>query len=227
MEYSVSVNPVRDAKTSVKGYANVVFGGSFKVTNIAILENRKGELYVSMPSYKSMAVDEKNRSVYKDICNPITKEFRESLYGDILSAFKHPHENRSITAKDGTAVKEPEFAVKMSSYEREGSNIRGIGRVYFADQFVVSNVLVLQGRDKLFVSMPNYKTNQVDQNNKAVYQDVCYPVTKEFRAKLYEEVLSCYQKEREKALGRNEKTESYGNPEPSIYEKQDTDKPLR
>lgn len=26
--------------------------------------------------------------VYKDVCNPITKEFREELYGNILEAFE-------------------------------------------------------------------------------------------------------------------------------------------
>lgn len=26
--------------------------------------------------------------IYKDVCNPITKEFREELYGNILEAFE-------------------------------------------------------------------------------------------------------------------------------------------
>jgi len=79
------------------------------------------------------------------------------------------------------------------------SNIRGIGRIYFEDKFIVSNALVLQGKDKLFVSMPNYRTSKVNRDNRPVYQDICYPVTKEFREKLYDEILCCYQKEKEKA----------------------------
>ena len=39
----------------------MVFGDSFKITNIAILENKdKGELFVSMPRYRSNERDESN-----------------------------------------------------------------------------------------------------------------------------------------------------------------------
>ena len=51
MKYSIKVNEVRAKEGSnIKGFATVVFGDSFKITNIAILENKdKGELFVSMP----------------------------------------------------------------------------------------------------------------------------------------------------------------------------------
>lgn len=41
--------------------------------------------------------------------------------------------------------------------------------------------------------MPSYKTKQTDEHGKTVYQEVCYPVTKEFREKLYKEILSTYE----------------------------------
>lgn len=50
---------------------------------------------------------------------------------------------------------------------------------------------------KVFVAMPSYKTKQTDEQGKAVYQDVCYPVTKEFREKLYAEIVSQYEKAKE------------------------------
>jgi len=55
MKYSIKVNEVRAKDGSnIKGFATVVFGDSFKITNIAILENKeKGELFVSMPRYRS------------------------------------------------------------------------------------------------------------------------------------------------------------------------------
>ena len=45
MKYSIKVNEVRAKEGSnIKGFATVVFGDSFKITNIAILENKdKGE----------------------------------------------------------------------------------------------------------------------------------------------------------------------------------------
>ncbi len=42
---------------------------------------------VSMPRYRSNERDESNGVIYKDVCNPITAEFREELYTNILDAY--------------------------------------------------------------------------------------------------------------------------------------------
>ena len=207
MKYSIKVTEAKNQEGNVKGFATLVFGDSFKITNIAILENReKDSLFVSMPRYKSSERDENGGTIYKDVCNPITAEFRKELYDNILEAFEH------VKATDGQEFKTekgemqmPEFSVTVTPYEREGSNIRGLARVYFEDSFIVNNVSILQGKDKLFVAMPSYKTKQTDEQGKAVYQDVCYPVTKEFREKLYTEIVNQYEiaksKKEEQALG--------------------------
>lgn len=45
MKYSIKVNKVRAKEGSnIKEFATVVFGDSFKITNIAILENKGKEL---------------------------------------------------------------------------------------------------------------------------------------------------------------------------------------
>ena len=49
MKYTVKVNKVRKNEGNLRGFATVVFGESFKITNIAILENSNGNLFVSMP----------------------------------------------------------------------------------------------------------------------------------------------------------------------------------
>lgn len=201
MKYSIKVTEAKNQEGNVKGFATLVFGDSFKITNIAILENReKDSLFVSMPRYKSSERDENGGIIYKDVCNPITAEFRKELYDNILEAFEQ------VKASDGQEFKTeksememPEFSVTVTPYEREGSNIRGLARVYFEDNFIVNNVSILQGKDKLFVAMPSYKTKQTDEHGKAVYQDVCYPVTKEFREKLYSEIVSQYEKAKEQS----------------------------
>ena len=59
MKYSIKVNEVRAKEGSnIKGFATVVFGDSFKITNIAILENKdKGELlsliHICNPHFKA------------------------------------------------------------------------------------------------------------------------------------------------------------------------------
>ena len=168
---------------------NLPFGDSFKITNIAIVENKdKGQLFVSMPRYKSNERSEDGSAIYKDVCNPITAEFREELYSNILEEYERVQaqgEPEKGTEKDVTP---PEFSVTVTPYEREGSNIRGLARIYFEDSFIVNNVNILQGKEKVFVAMPSYKTKQKDENGKDIYQDICYPVTKEFREKLYSEI---------------------------------------
>lgn len=207
MKYSINVTEAKNQEGNVKGFASLVFGDSFKVTNIAILENKEKEtLFVSMPRYKSNERDEEGGVVYKDVCNPITAEFRKELYDNILEAFEQAKATEGQEFKTEKAAREmPEFSVTVTPFEREGSNIRGLARVYFDDSFIVNNVSILQGKDKLFVAMPSYKTKQTDEQGKAVYQDVCYPVTKEFREKLYAEIVNQYEiakaKKEEQALG--------------------------
>lgn len=197
MKYSINVTEAKNQEGNVRGFANLVFGDSFKITNIAILENKeKGTLFVSMPRYKSSERDEQGGVVYKDVCNPITAEFREELYGNILEAFEQAKE-ADKSPREKVEAEMPEFSVTVTPFEREGSNIRGLACIYFDDSFIVNNVSILQGKDKVFVAMPSYKTKQTDEQGKAVYQDVCYPVTKEFREKLYAEIVSQYEKAKE------------------------------
>lgn len=201
MKYSINVTEVKNQEGNVRGFANLVFGDSFKITNIAILENKeKGTLFVSMPRYKSNERDENGGVVYKDVCNPITAEFRKELYDNILEVYEQVRaaEGREVKAERGV-VEMPEFSVTVTPFEREGSNIRGLARIYFDDSFIVNNVSILQGKDKVFVAMPSYKTKQTDEQGKAVYQDVCYPVTKEFRERLYSEIVSQYEKAKEQS----------------------------
>ena len=200
MKYSIKVNSINSKEGSnIKGFATVVFGDSFKITNIAILENKDREqLFVSMPRYKSNERDENGTTIYKDVCNPITAEFREELYTNILEAYERAivpgQEQTKDTGKGTDGSREmPEFSVTVSPYERDGSNIKGLARIYIEESFIINNVNILQGKKKIFVSMPSYKTKQIDEQGKAIYQDVCYPVTKEFREKLYAEIVREYE----------------------------------
>ena len=200
MKYSIKVNEVKNKERNVRGFATLVFGDSFKITNIAILENReKGKLFVSMPRYRSNERDENNGVIYKDVCNPITAEFREELYSNILETYERVTSQNQEEMKAQEQIREmPEFSVTVTPYERDGSNLKGLARIYFDNSFIVNNVSILQGKDKTFISMPSYKTKQIDEQGKAVYQDVCYPVTKEFREKLYDEIQREYEKALEK-----------------------------
>ena len=203
MQYKIKINMVRSTNenASTKAFATLVFGDSFRINNIAILENREnGKLFVSMPRYRTNEVDEHNNTVFRDVCHPITAECRAELYDAILAEYERVRDR--IPADRGKMNEKqdmPEFSVAVTPYEREDSNIRGFARIYFEDSFVINNVDILQGRENLFVSMPSYKTGRKDRDGKDVYQDVCYPITKEFREKLYGEIERVYAEEKERA----------------------------
>lgn len=198
MNYRINVFNVKDSDSNVKAYANVAFGESFVVRNIAIVEKRDGEgLFVAMPSYRSNEVDQDGQHVYKSVANPITKEFQQELSGSILEAY----ENRENLGKDGMkmgdGIGEPKFNISVNVFEKEGSHIRGLARMYIEDAFVVQNISIVEGKNGLFVSMPAYKTGKGD------YQDIAFPISKEFREKLYSSILDTYKAEKEKP--RNER----------------------
>lgn len=205
MEYSIQLNAVNKPEKSVRAFATVVFGDSMKVTNVAVLEGSKGA-FVSMPSFRTKERDEYNNPVYKDVCNPITKEFRQELYDDILALYGEMEQSgKAEVTREADEPCEPEFTVKVTPFEREGSNILGLAHVVLDDSFQIGNISVLKGKDGEFVAMPSHKTNKTGRGGKAVYQDVCYPITKEFREKLNEAVLDTYHQEREKAMEQGQK----------------------
>lgn len=204
MEYSIKLNAVNNPEKNVRAFATITLGDSFKITNVAVVEGREKEPFVSMPSFRSKERTERNEPVYRDVCNPITKEFREELYGDILKLYAEMEQTgRAEVAKESEMQQEQEFTVKVTPFEREGSNILGLARIYFDDSFVVGNVSVLKGKDKEFVAMPSYKVKQTGRDGKPQYQDVCFPVTKEFREKLYDAILESYRQEKELATDQN------------------------
>lgn len=200
MKYTIKVNEV-NKESNIKAMASVVFGDSFKVGNIAVVERKDGELFVAMPQFRSNSKDKHGNDVYKSVCNPITKEFRQELFDNILATYASEQKERTIDTKDGNDL---QFKVSVNPYERQGGNVRGIGRIYFNDNFVINNVSVLQGKENLFVAMPSYKTKQKDEQGKAIYQDVCYPVTKEFREVLYGEVIDSYNAAKDRNVSKGE-----------------------
>lgn len=204
MEYSIRLNAVNKPDASVRAFATVTFGESFKITNVAVVEGKGSKPFVSMPSFKSKERDEHNQAVYKDVCNPITKEFREELYGNILDLYAEMEQSgKAEIEREAEEAREPDFTVKVTPFEREGSNVLGLARIYFEDSFVVGNVSILKGKEKEFVAMPSYKARQSGKDGKPQYQDVCFPVTKEFREKLYDRVLAAYNQEKELAAAQS------------------------
>ena len=88
MKINVKTTKLDKSTNNVKGLCSVTFGDSFVVKNISVVESKKGELFVSMPNFKSKTVDAEGNPIFKDIAFPITKEFREALYKQVLASYE-------------------------------------------------------------------------------------------------------------------------------------------
>lgn len=78
-----------------------------------------------------------------------------------------------------------------------------MGRIYLDDSFVISNVRMIEGKKGMFISMPDYRTDRI-KDGKPVYREIVFPVTKNFREKLYGEFEKEYAAEKSKSKGDKE-----------------------
>lgn len=193
MGYSISAGINKGENEKLKGIASVIIDKSFKISNIAIFEGKKG-LFVAMPRFKGK--DKEGNEAYKDVCHPITAEFRKALYSDILKTFEEAMKTEEQFAKyespdiqDTPKLKVSVFPVK----EEENSKLRGFANIVFNDNFVVENIPIRENKDgKNFVAMPSYKSV-----HRQDYRDIVYPVTKEYHAELQQAVLAQFDKVKE------------------------------
>lgn len=199
MKYEIKVSEVKNGSENLKGIATVVLGDSFRLGNIMIMNNPNNDkLFVAMPSYKTNQAGEQGETVFKDIFNPISKEFRDELYKNILDAFaelkEHQAGNRysvTVNEKDTTM---PEFEVRVTPFTKEGSNLRGLVSIKIENCMAVNNITVKESKEgNLYVDMPTYKAKQLDDQGRASYKDICNPITAKFNEKLNSAVLQSYE----------------------------------
>lgn len=191
MRYNIKINEVRSAESKIKAYAEITFENSLKVTDVALVENREGRLFVSMPSYKSNERTEQNEPVYKDYCNPITKEFYEELTEAIIGSYEdfvNTGERNHLIGEEAGGLP---FTVSVSPCRTDRGNTKGYGRIYLDNCFVIQNVSILDGKKGLFATMPSAKIGTL-ANGKGRYKDVCYPVTSDFKKELNEALVGAY-----------------------------------
>lgn len=67
-------------KGGTRAYASATIDGCFAVRGIKLVEGGKDGLFVSMPSRKT-------QDGYREICFPVTAEFRNQLYGAVMDAY--------------------------------------------------------------------------------------------------------------------------------------------
>lgn len=77
-----------------------------------------------------------------------------------------------------TPMKEPEGCLKANA------------AVILNDVFKVTRIRIgISQKGNVFVAMPDYKTGRLDDKGKDIYQDIAYPVTRQFRQELYDAIV--------------------------------------
>ena len=86
MDISAKVTKL-EGREPLLGMATLNIGNMVKIGSISIRESRDGNIYVKMPSYKTNAVDENGKDVYKDVAYPISKEAAKVIKDVILKEY--------------------------------------------------------------------------------------------------------------------------------------------
>lgn len=80
MKVDVKIGSIRP-EGAIRAIASVNLNECFAVRNVKVVDSSKG-LFVAMPSYKA------GNGEYKDICFPVTKEFRQQLNDAVIHAYQ-------------------------------------------------------------------------------------------------------------------------------------------
>lgn len=76
--------------------------------------------------------------------------------------------------------------IRIRKINSEG-RMKAIVSVTFDDAFVVHDIKVIEGQDKLFVAMPSRKTPE------GAFKDIAHPINAVTREMIHDEILAKYQ----------------------------------
>ena len=77
--------------------------------------------------------------------------------------------------------------VRVRIVQKEDSKLKAVASITFDDCFVVHDIKVIEGADKLFVAMPSRKTPEGE------YKDIAHPINTDMRESLEHSILEKYQ----------------------------------
>lgn len=82
--------------------------------------------------------------------------------------------------------------IRVRKINAEG-RMKAVVSVTFDDAFVVHDIKVIEGQDKLFIAMPSRKTPEGE------FKDIAHPINAETRELLHDRILEKYQEALEEA----------------------------
>lgn len=91
-----------------RAYASATIDGCFAVRGIKIVEGGRDGLFVAMPSRKTV-------DGYKEVCFPVTAEFREQLHKAVMDAYQ-----QTITMAQNPPAPQPEREAPQNGQQMGG-----------------------------------------------------------------------------------------------------------
>ena len=79
--------------------------------------------------------------------------------------------------------------IKAKVYKTDKSWLKGMASITIDNCFVVKNIKIINGKNGLFISMPNYKSANGE------YKDICFPINTETRQLITDAIMKEYNKE--------------------------------
>ena len=77
--------------------------------------------------------------------------------------------------------------VRVRPMDKANSNMRAVASITIDGEFVVHDIKVIQGNDKLFIAMPSKKDSNGD------FKDIAHPINTATRTKIQDAVLTKYE----------------------------------
>ena len=84
--------------------------------------------------------------------------------------------------------------VRVRPMDKAVSNMKAVASITIDGEFVVHDIKVIQGNDKLFIAMPSKKDGNGD------FKDIAHPINTATRTKIQDAVLAKY----EEVIGNTE-----------------------
>lgn len=107
MKVDVKISSIRP-EGSLRAIASVNLNDCFAIRNVKVMEGSNG-LFAAMPSYKA------GNGEYRDICFPITKEFRQQFNDAVVSAYQQAltQSQHKGMEQESSAIPEQEPGIRM------------------------------------------------------------------------------------------------------------------
>lgn len=160
MKIKVKATKIAIPGSNLMGLASISFGKDIFIRSIELMKGKDDKIFVSFPSVKI-------GNTYKEVCNPINKEFRKKLTDAIMESY---HSGENVEFEDG---KSGELVMVAYPTISNGKKV-GEAKMYINDNFVISDISIYKvNSGKLYPVLPSYKKREFKPSGDPMYESFC------------------------------------------------------